>query len=239
MVRAEARLRKLNAEAKNEVESFIINTRDKMSSDKNVEQVSVEEERTAISQEFSDAEDWLYEDGRDLAAKAYHKKKNELEARVNPVLLRAAELTDRPLTVSRALEAINWTQSILETWAAERPEVTEAERTLVAEMCANFSLWLEKAQAAQAEKAVTEPPAFLSSLVTYKLEPIEREVRRLIKKPKPKTPKVKKAKGNSTASNSTDATPNATEPETTEESAEPAGEGGGEEKDANRKKDEL
>ena len=36
-----------------------------------------------------------------------------------------------------------------------------------------------------------DEPAFLSAQVTARLEPIEKEVRRLIKKPKPKPPKVK------------------------------------------------
>merc|ERR1719460_3067022 len=91
--------------------------------------------------------------------------------------------------------------TILETWASERPEITEAEREAVSGMCANFTAWLDASEAEQAELPLTAPPAFLSATVTAKLDPIEAEVRKLIKKPKPKPPK--KPKANATETNST------------------------------------
>lgn len=66
------------------------------------------------------------------------------------------------------MEAINWTTSILETWAAERPEVTAAERDKVAAMCANFTSWLSKLEEAQAALQPTDPPAFLSTEVRHR-----------------------------------------------------------------------
>ena len=46
-----------------------------MSSDEDVEKVSQEEERTTIAAEFEASEDWLYEEGKDLVAADYQKKK--------------------------------------------------------------------------------------------------------------------------------------------------------------------
>merc|ERR1719198_858560 len=82
--------------------------------------------------------------------------------------------------------------TILDSWTTERPEITEEERTGVSGMCANFTKWLDDVEAEQAELPLTSPPAFKSSEVTAKLEPIETEVRKLIRKPKPKPPKVPK-----------------------------------------------
>mmetsp|Transcript_4126 Transcript_4126/g.13331 ORF Transcript_4126/g.13331 Transcript_4126/m.13331 type:complete len:290 (+) Transcript_4126:879-1748(+) len=195
-------IRKANAAAKNDVESYVINTRDQLSSDEAYSAVSTEDERASISAEFEKAEDWLYEEGRDLAAKEYKEKLKELQKMVSPIALRATELEARPKVVTQAHEAVNWTTNILQTWATERPEVTEAEREKVAGMCANFTTWLAEQEEKQAALQPHEPPAFLSSDVSAKLEPIEREVRRLIKKPKPKPPKVKKA-ANATAANGT------------------------------------
>jgi len=198
-------LRRLNAEAKNQLESFLLDTRDKLSSDETIDSVSTEEEREAIRDEFMKMEDWLYEEGMDLDTKAYQAKKKELEKQASPIFVRAAELEARPRVVKQALEAVNWTTSILEAWATERPEISEAERTHVRGLCANFTEWLDAAEEKQLQTALTETPSFLSSEVTAKLEPIEREVRRLIKKPKPKPPKVKKnaTSTNGTASNRT------------------------------------
>jgi len=197
------RMRARNAEAKNMLESFIIETRSRVSSDESVESVSQEEERATISTDFEAAEDWLYEEGRDLDAAAYQKKKKELEKMTAPIFLRVSELEARPRVVAQANDAMNWTLTLLQTWVTDRPEVTEAERGQLSGMVANFTSWLEEMEAKQAEMPLYEAPAYLSQQVTSKLEPIEKEVRRLIRKPKPKPPKAPK---NGTKANGTNAT---------------------------------
>lgn len=196
-------VRRTNAEAKNGLEAFIIDTRDKMS-EYTVEEVSTTEERDAIRTRFDEMEEWLYEDGRSLDARAYQAKTRELNSLTAPVFLRHSELDARPKAASQAREAVNWTLTILETWATERPEITKDERDKISSLCVNFTEWLDSAEAEQAALPLTSPPAFLSATVTAKLDPIESEVRRLIKKPKPK-PKPK-------AKNATEATINTTEP---------------------------
>lgn len=94
-------------------------------------------------------EDWIYEDGKSLEAAAYHKKQKELQGLTGPIFLRYSEVEARPKAAAQAREAVNWTLTILETWAAERPEITEAERTHVAEMCSNFTAWLDASEAEQ------------------------------------------------------------------------------------------
>ena len=49
-------------------------------------------------------------------------------------------------------------------------QVTEAERTTLTGLCANFSLWLEEVEAKQAELPLYEAPAYLSAQVTTTLE---------------------------------------------------------------------
>ena len=223
---AAEKTRAVNAEAKNVLESFIIETRSRVSTEEAVEQVSQEEERATISAEFEAGEDWLYEEGRDVDAAAYNKKKKELEKLTAPIFLRVSELEARPRTMTQAREAVNWTLTILQTYAEERPEVTEAERDHVSGMCANYTEWLDEVEAKQAELPLYEPPAFLSKHVLDKLEPIEKELRKLIRKPKPKPPKVKAnatngTQPNATAANATDAPEAAADaPPTADEKAE-------------------
>lgn len=159
------KLRRLNAEAKNALESFIIDTRDKLSSDENVQKVSTEDERAIVSSEFETVEEWLYEDGVSLEAKAYQLKKKGLEKLTFPIFLRLSELEARPRVMAQAQEAINWTLTILETWAAERPEVTAEERAKVLEMCSNFTTWLDEVSVKQDSLLPHEEPAFLSTQV--------------------------------------------------------------------------
>lgn len=186
--------------------------------------MSTEEEREAIRSDFEKSEDWLYEDGMDLTASAYQDKKRELEKSTSQLFLRLSELEARPRVVAQAQDAINWTLTILETWAAERPEVTAEERAKVKEMCTNFTEWLDDVSAKQDALQPYEPLAFLSSQVTTKLEPVEKEVRRLIKKPKPKPKKVR-----ANATNTTNATgANATAGNASDAANATAGVGGAE-----------
>jgi len=208
-------LRRVNAEAKNVLESFIIDTRDKISSDENLEKVSTEEARAEISAEFEKMEDWLYEEGMDTVAATYQSKKRDLEKLTQPIFLRLYEMEQRPKVIAQALEAINWTVTILGTWATERPEVTDAERAHVQELCDNFTTWLAEKEEEQAKLELHQPPAFVSYQVTQKLEPIEKEVRKLIKKPKPKPKPPKKAN----ATNGTNTTGSAKANETSAEEA--------------------
>merc|ERR1719240_2098280 len=150
-------IRRTNAEAKNALESYVIETRDKMG-DETVEQVSSEAEREDVRAKLDAAEEWLYEDGNGLEAAAYHAKKRELTSMTAPIFLRHAELEARPKSAATAREAINWTMTILDTWATERPEITEAERSGVSGMCANFTEWLDGVEAEQENLPLTSPP---------------------------------------------------------------------------------
>jgi len=98
----EEKRRRTNAEAKNGLESFIIDTRDKIG-DEAMEQVSTEEERESLRTQFNELEDWLYGDGMSLDAKEYTKRKKELSAQTSPIFLRFSEMTDRPAAVEAAV----------------------------------------------------------------------------------------------------------------------------------------
>ena len=58
------------------------------------------QEREDLRAKFTEVEDWLYEEGMDLDAKAYEKKRAELEKLAAPVFLRKTELEARPKVVS-------------------------------------------------------------------------------------------------------------------------------------------
>ena len=56
-----------NEQAKNSLESFLYEFKDKLYSD-NVEKLATEEETNKISEKFSEVSDWLMEDGYDATA---------------------------------------------------------------------------------------------------------------------------------------------------------------------------
>ena len=80
--------------AKNEVEAWIFGSRQKLGED-GMETVSTEEEREKISKLLEDGEEWLWEDGEDVATEVYKAKKKEMLDTVKSVFMRFDELDRR------------------------------------------------------------------------------------------------------------------------------------------------
>ena len=115
--------RRINAEAKNALESFIIDTRDKLGSEEGIEQVSTEEVREVLRADFEKMEDWLYEEGRDPLEGWQWKK--ELE-QVAPIFLRLRNgARPRRLAVERRDQLDADAQRNV---GGRAPEVTAEER---------------------------------------------------------------------------------------------------------------
>lgn len=91
---AEEKERTAKVNAKNELEAWIFAARQKLGED-NMEQVSTEDERSTISKLLEDGEDWLWEDGEDVATKVYNSKKTEMRESVQDVFYRYDQLEQR------------------------------------------------------------------------------------------------------------------------------------------------
>eukprot|EP00879_Flechtneria_rotunda_P024057 GHRR01025481.1.p1 GENE.GHRR01025481.1~~GHRR01025481.1.p1 ORF type:complete len:539 (+),score=222.19 GHRR01025481.1:412-2028(+) len=89
------------AKAKNDLEAYIISTREKLETDENLRQVTVELDRVKLIEQLTEAEDWLYGDGEHEAAEAFRTKLAGLKATGDPMVTRANELELRPQVVER------------------------------------------------------------------------------------------------------------------------------------------
>jgi hypoxia up-regulated 1 len=203
------KIRNENAMSKNALESYIIETRGNLMSMDDIEKVSPEEVRSELCGALEATEDWLYEEGMELPAAEYKKKLKEVSEAPSKIFFRLEEMSARPKAVEQAKSALNWTTTLVASWAEERPEITEAERNRTLELCENFTAWLMPLLEKQEATPLTDEPAFTSRDVSLKLSPIEKEVRKLIKKPKPKPPKVKR--NNTNLTNSTNSSLNSPE----------------------------
>merc|ERR1719181_2186245 len=94
---ADAEVQRTNA-ARNALETFIYESRDKLSSDEGCLQVSTEEEREEIGSLLMAAEDWFYEDeATNGNASVFEAKLATLDEKVAPIKSRASELEQRAL----------------------------------------------------------------------------------------------------------------------------------------------
>jgi len=181
MEEADAEVRKTEA-AKNALESYIYESREKIGSDEGVAQVSTEDDRSAVSEKLTAMEDWLYEDeARDANATLLSNKIQELEEHVRPILKRAWEMEQRaqlPELIQKIRDGANQTlEYVIQnmTWVAEK------ETTGVAELVESFNEWYANVTELQEKKELTEEPAYEVIDVKRRLDKIRSEAVRLTK----------------------------------------------------------
>merc|ERR1712070_254998 len=103
--------------AKNDVEAWIFSSRQKLNED-GMELVSTEEERSAISTLLEEGEDWLWEDGEDVAASVYKSKKSNMTTEVKDVFFRYDELDKRANALKHFKAVVEDTRSRTSNWTS-------------------------------------------------------------------------------------------------------------------------
>lgn len=178
---ADAEVRALEA-AKNALESFILESRDKLSTDEACITVSTEEVREQVGSELTAMEEWLYEPEA-LAANAstLQDKLQTLKASIEPILRRAWEFEQRPLLPDVVDKVLEYANKTLEYVAKNMTWVTAADQEGVGNLTVQFQEWYENVTEAQKTAALTEDPAFSVVDVRRRLERIRSEVHRLTK----------------------------------------------------------
>lgn len=224
--------------AKNDVEAWIFGSRQKLGED-GMELVSSEEERSTISTLLEEGEDWLWEDGEDVAASVYKSKKANMTKEVKDVFMRFNELEKRATATSHfeavvedtRARVINWTTREEKRIAAnESTWIHKNETDRLTKMVDEAETWLKEKVDELDKAGLFVKPPFTARECLQQIKPVEEEVKYLRYRPKPRSKKKPRAKtnktnsSNATGSNATDA--NATEPaaEKPAENVEPAAE---------------
>ncbi len=111
--------------AKSSLESYIYASRGKMGElYDEVEAVSTEEQRSAISTALEEVEEWLYDEGDDTDVPTYKGKHDGLKDLVEPVLTRVYEASVRGKVTRTAQEFIAAAKASLADWNESRPWVS-------------------------------------------------------------------------------------------------------------------
>jgi len=202
-------LRMENAEAKNELESYVYSARSSLrESQENIvsSEVSSAADVEALAKELDDTEDWLYDEGDKLEAAEYKSRKRAMKNQLDGMLYRLKELTDRPAAVKRVDSYGATTRELVREWESDKPQITEEERKDVLSKLEELEKWVAEKEEEQAKLPLNENPIFSSSQVLSKLKDLKRYVTKLSKRPKPIEP-VKEVldSNNSTAEGNGDA----------------------------------
>merc|ERR1712013_537084 len=143
------------ADARNALESYIFESRNRLYEDSDVSKVSTEEEREALREVLTLAEDWIWDVEEESAA------------------IDAAGQTLGQLLDSVEMLRTNY------SWV----NATEIDR--LENMTKKSEQWLNEKIEAQSEQSLLEKPLFLSHEVYYKVEPAVEYAKKLLSRPKP------------------------------------------------------
>ncbi|MCO5583506.1 hypothetical protein L7F22_037417 [Adiantum nelumboides] len=183
--------KRLTAEAKNSLESYIYSTKEKLDSTDGIEKVTTEEQREHFRDELNAAADWLYEE--EATAPEYKERLDALKAVGDSMFLRLAELESRPAAVEFALTYVGDLKETLDGWSKSKPWISESKKNELLDSAEALQKWLEEKQSEQQKKQAHEEPAFLSEDVYLRVSRLEQKLSKLSKTPKPKVEAEKKA----------------------------------------------
>ena len=180
-------------EAKNKVESYIYQIKNKLVDDEeNVNKVTNDKQRKEIKKLADDAEEWMYDDGYDADLPTFEDKYAELSVPFEKILFRLEELEARPAAVESLTKKLGKVEDLMTKWETEKPHITEEERKEVLDKVAEVRKWLEDAEKKQKKVKAHEDPAFTSAEVPEQTKDIEALVAKLNRKKAPKPPKEEK-----------------------------------------------
>jgi hypoxia up-regulated 1 len=209
-------------EAKNRVESYIYQIKNKLIDDEeNIVKVTNEAQREELKKLSGDGEEWLYDEGYDADLATMEAKFTELSTPAEKVWFRMKEMTDRPAAVKDMLTKLVKVEGLLEKWGNSMPQVTDEEKDDVREKIEAIRKVISEKEAEQASKEVYEDPAYTSDEIPQESKALEKLISKLNKKPKPKPEKKNETdSGNETKSEEDDETKAEEGKESTEETAD-------------------
>mmetsp|Transcript_11421 Transcript_11421/g.24048 ORF Transcript_11421/g.24048 Transcript_11421/m.24048 type:complete len:819 (+) Transcript_11421:186-2642(+) len=183
------------SDARNELESYIYDMRDKIISDSNLAPYCTENEKNAFSTALENMENWLYEDGFDATKSVYIKQLAELKKMGNPIENRQHEAKCRPNAMNMLQKTLEKYQSWLNTSVGDEnyAHITDEERNSCAEVCDKASAWMYEMLDKQGGLPANVDPVVSVEGIYAKNKEVNDCVSPIMHKPKPK-PKIEEKK---------------------------------------------
>lgn len=189
---------KERSEAKNLVEEYVYDVRDKLSNE--YEQFITPENKTSFLKSLDDTESWLYsEESEDQLKSVYVDRLNSLKSIGEPLKTRYKESIDRPQAfedLGKSLQLIK--KAVLQY--AENDEkynhLEQADIDKVIKAVEEKEKWFEDKSNLINKLAKTEDPVVLVCQIKFEKESLEKTAWSILNRPKPKVepPKVEEPK---------------------------------------------
>ncbi|XGW16672.1 hypothetical protein V3C99_001820 [Haemonchus contortus] len=184
---------KQKADAKNAVEEYVYEMRDKLS-DAFAEFVT-EADAEAFRAQLIKTEDWLYDEGEDTEKPVYEQRLSELKKYGDPIVERYREAEARKPAFDAFDTAIIRARKAYEDYVAggeAHAHIDSADMEKVINAIEEKKRWLDEARQKQERKAKTEPPVVFAYEIAQKQQAFEAVVLPILNKKKPAPPPKKK-----------------------------------------------
>merc|ERR1712194_36233 len=196
------RVVKETSDARNELESYIYDKRDKIASESQLAPYCTEAEKTAFSTLLESFENWLYEDGFDATKSVYIKKIEELKKHGTPIENRQYEARTRPNAMTMLQKTIekytSWVNS--SQGDAAFAHITDDERATCSDKLDKSSAWMYDTLDKQGSLAANVDPAVTVEQIYGTNKELNDTTSPIMNKPKPvPTAKVEEKKQDDSA----------------------------------------
>jgi len=189
--------------ARNNLESFISENREKME-DEEMQKTSTAEEREKIGKDLSDAYNWFDEDGWDADEATLKKKLKALKEAMKELNARITEAIERPKAIEAMLQSLNMS-NLFSTAMLSVPDAKEiySEKDLkdLEKLQTDTLTWFMTTWKKQNETSSEKNPVMLTKDIYSHQAKLDREIAYLVNKAKYYVPKPKPK--NETVSNTT------------------------------------
>uniref|UniRef100_A0A803VIH8 Heat shock protein 105 kDa n=1 Tax=Ficedula albicollis TaxID=59894 RepID=A0A803VIH8_FICAL len=178
------KLEKERNDAKNAVEEYVYEFRDKLSGP--YEKFVCEKGFSAL---LAETEGWLYEEGEDEAKQVYVEKLENLKKLGTPIEMRYQEAEERPRLLQELGHRLQYYATIAGEFRNKDEKyihIDEMEMMKVEKCVSEVVEWMNNAVSAQAKKSLDQDPAVHSSEIKAKLQELNNVCEPIVTQPKPK-----------------------------------------------------
>ncbi|XP_001641799.2 97 kDa heat shock protein [Nematostella vectensis] len=180
------RLEKDKSDAKNSVEEYVYEMRDKVYS--LYEKFIEEQDRDKFVLLLDDAESWIYEEGEDQSIKVYQDKLASLKKIGDPIVKRFMESTARPAAfeaLGKSIQQIRKVLGQIEQKDEKYDHLAEEDVKKVVKMTKEKEDWFNKKCNEQAKVPDTKDPVVLAVSILAEKQQLENTCLPILNKPKP------------------------------------------------------
>ncbi|KAG9491926.1 hypothetical protein GDO78_000431 [Eleutherodactylus coqui] len=181
------KLEKERNDAKNAVEEYVYEYRDKLYGSHG--KFISEENLSRFSELLTETENWLYEDGEDQSREVYIEKLEELKKYGNPVNERYIEAEERPKLFKHLGQRLLHYTKIVDEYKHQSEtyqHISAADMEKVEKCVQETMEWMNNAMIVQSKQRLDYNPAIYAHEIKAQLSALDSSCHRIVTQPKPK-----------------------------------------------------